>query len=256
MLNELHPAKLKRDLESDRFGNIIVLFDSVNSTNSAGTMLAERGFPEGTVVTTVEQVDGRGRMERKWFSSSADSLIFTVILKPKKLPIGLTSLMAYSIMETFDDFCEGTMMKWPNDIFYKDRKIGGILAEGNKDYMVIGAGLNINQEEKDFPDELLPIASSIRIVKGTRFDRGILLRRIIEVFEKNYKRWESNGFSVFKEAAEARLLYINTDVIITNGKVHKSGEVAGITEEGYLLLRCGDETVVFSSGDLSLRKKK
>jgi BirA family biotin operon repressor/biotin-[acetyl-CoA-carboxylase] ligase len=195
-------------------------------------------------------------MERKWFSSSVGSLVFSIILKPDKLPIGLTSLLAYSIIETFDDFCKGTMMKWPNDIYYEGRKIGGILAEGSKEYMVIGAGLNINQREEDFPNELLSIASSLKIAKGNRFDRGVILCRIIEVFERNYKNWENNGFIAFKEAVEARLLYINTDVIITNGKTRKSGELVGITEEGYLLLRHGGKVNVFSSGDLSLRRKK
>ncbi|MCD6378889.1 biotin--[acetyl-CoA-carboxylase] ligase [bacterium] len=254
--NELHPAEIRRNLKTEKFGNIIVLFDSVDSTNTASTRLAEAGFPEGTVVTASEQVRGRGRKERKWFSNSVDSLVFSMILKPKKLPIGLTSLLAYSIIETLDNFCKGTMMKWPNDIYYKGRKIGGILAEGSNEYMVIGAGLNINQREEDFPNELLLIASSLRIANGNRFDRGVILCRIIEVFERNYKNWENNGFPVFKEAVEARLLYINTDVIITNGNMHKSGELIGITEEGYLLLRCGDEVNVFSSGDLSLRRIK
>ena len=255
ILNELHPARLKRDIRTERFGNIILLFDSVDSTNTIGTQLAESGFPEGTVVTVVEQIKGRGRIERKWFSSRSGSLLFSIILNPKKLPTGLTSLLAYSIIETLDDFCDGTMMKWPNDIYYKGRKIGGILAEGKNESIVVGAGLNINQRKEDFPDDLLPIASSLRIAKGNQFDRGVILCRIIEAFERNYIRWEREGFRVFKEDAEERLLYINTDVIITNGKMRKTGKLVGITEDSYLLLRCGGKVTVFSSGDLSLRRK-
>ncbi|MDZ7859695.1 MAG: biotin--[acetyl-CoA-carboxylase] ligase [Candidatus Krumholzibacteriota bacterium] len=254
MLNELHPANLKLNLKSDRFGSIVVLYESVDSTNTECEKLAAIGFPEGTVVTAIEQVEGRGRKQRQWFSSIKGSLVFSVILKPGKLPTGLTSLMAYSIIEVLDDYSPEIMIKWPNDIYYKKKKIGGILAEGKNEYVVIGAGLNINQQREDFPDEIAPLASSLRGAAGKLLDRGIILCRILESFEKNYSRWKFSAFGVFKEAVEERLLYINTDVIVEDAGFHKAGRFLGITEEGYILLLCGDDINVLTSGDLSLKR--
>lgn len=254
ILNELHPAKLKLNLRSDRLGGVVVLYESVNSTNTECEKLAAIGFPEGTVVTAIEQMKGRGRKQRKWFSSIKGSLVFSVILKPDKIPTGLTSLMAYSIIEVLDDYSSGIMIKWPNDIYYKKKKIGGILAEGKNEYVVIGAGLNINQQMEDFADEIAPLASSLRITGGKILDRGIILCRILEKFEKNYSRWKFSSFGVFREAVEERLLYINTDVIVEDAGFHKAGRFLGITEEGYILLRCGDGVNVLTSGDLSLKR--
>ena len=130
----------------------IYKFDEIDSTMNYAKKLAENGCENFTVVTAKIQKNGRGRMERKWFSQ-AGGLYFTIVLKPK---IDINKVFIYNfaaslaIAEMLKQLFDiDASLKWPNDVYISGKKICGILSElsvaNNKiNYLNIGIGLNVN----------------------------------------------------------------------------------------------------------------
>ncbi|MCK4236215.1 MAG: biotin--[acetyl-CoA-carboxylase] ligase, partial [Candidatus Krumholzibacteria bacterium] len=217
-VDDLHPARIIRMLNTSRLARTVVLFDRIDSTNTGAIAAARDGALEGTLVTAEEQTSGRGRKKRKWASAAGKSLVFSLVLRPKESCEGLTSLLALAASRVLDNISGGTGIKWPNDIYIEGRKAGGILAESRGGAVVIGMGLNVNETGEDLERELAGEAVSLRIVTGDLVDRGIVLCSIIEVFEELYGRWEIEGFAVFKKDVEDRLLYMGETVSLESGR--------------------------------------
>jgi BirA family biotin operon repressor/biotin-[acetyl-CoA-carboxylase] ligase len=251
---DLHPARVSA-LCGGRFGRTVVCFDSVGSTNTAAARLAEAGAPEGTVVIASDQTAGRGRGGRSWYSSEGGSLVFSVILRPSRSGETITALLALSALKVLDRLVDGAMLKWPNDIWVGHRKIAGILAESRARCVVVGMGLDVNDEEGSFPEELDGVAVSLRMLTGGALDRGEILSGILDTFSEDYGMWEREGFGPASLEMKRRMLWIGENVTLDSGAGMISGRLAGITSEGYLRLDTEEGEGVYSSGDLSLRKE-
>ena len=255
VLPELHPARILELLTTSRLGRIVALYDDVGSTNAVARAAAADGVPEGLLVIAEEQRSGRGRKGRIWFSARGKSLTCSLVLRPARTDEGLTAILALAVVEALGEFAGGCGIKWPNDIFCEGKKLGGILAESQRTFVVLGLGLNINEAAGDFDDSIRGDAVSLSVAAGRRFDRGIVLCRILEEFEPMYIRFQEGGFAPFRAAVQHRLLYIGKRVAVDCGGRSFEGNMAGITDAGYVRLDIDGVERVFSSGDLTLRKK-
>ncbi|MFO7915650.1 MAG: biotin--[acetyl-CoA-carboxylase] ligase [Candidatus Krumholzibacteriales bacterium] len=256
IIDELHPGLIKKELRSLWLGRVIILYDRIGSTNDPCFDLGRSGFPEGTVVSAAEQVKGRGRKGRVWFSSREGGLVFSVLLRPGEKREGLMTLFSFSVIEYLESEGIGAMMKWPNDIYIGGKKAGGILAEGRKDFVVLGAGLNVNETESCLHPEIIDLATSLRIEQGMRFDRGALLRDLLELFEKNYLEWKNSGLKPFLPRIRGKVLYIGERISVLSGNMRWEGRFSGISDQGYLLLETGYGIETIHSGDLSVERKQ
>src|SRR5262249_33751399 len=112
--------------------------------------------PEGTVIMAESQYAGRGQQQNTWHSEPGKNLTFSILLKPSFLPVSqqfdLTRTISIGVFNALEPFLgEKLKIKWPNDIYYDDGKLGGMLIEnaiqaGQIKNAVVGIGLNINQE--------------------------------------------------------------------------------------------------------------
>jgi len=252
---DLHPARILGLCETKRLARRIIFYESVDSTNAAAMAAASDGASEGTLFVAEHQTLGRGRKGRRWLSSAGKSLTFSLLLRPKRKEEGLTAILALSVIEALGGVLRGLAIKWPNDIFLKGKKLGGILAESRDDAVVIGLGLNINEERGDFPAVIAGEALSMRIAAKKAFDRGLVLCRILVAFEGLYDRFQDEGFATFRREVQDHLLYIGKPVVVESGERNFTGTMIGITNEGYLCLEVGGTERVFSSGDLTLRAR-
>lgn len=250
---ELHPARLLDLCGTKRLARRIILYERVESTNAAAMAAAEEGAEGGTLFVAEEQISGKGRKGRAWLSAKGKSLTFSLLLRPGGRREGLTALFALAAVEALGDFLGGLAIKWPNDIFLNGKKLGGILAESKEDAVVIGLGLDVNEEAGDFPSEIAAEAVSMRVARGRAFDRGAVLGRILEVFEELYDRFQEGGFAPFREEIQRKLLFVGERVIIESGGDSIEGKMIGITNDGRLRLEVDGTEKVFSSGDLTLR---
>ncbi len=256
-IGDLHPARLLELFRTRRIARTVVLIDRCESTNRAAmTAVAacSSGGMEGALLLAEEQYAGRGRSGRRWYCAPGKSLTFSIILAPHRAVEGLTPLMALSAARALDGIYAGISVKWPNDLYLDGRKLGGILAEGKNACVVLGMGINVNEEIDDFTDEIAGDATSLRIHTGKSLDRGAVLAEVLMRFEEGYGEWERSGFAPFREALEDRLLYRGERVLLFCGTERIGGTVLGITGEGYLRIDVNGVETVVAAGDVSLRR--
>ena len=144
------------------------------------------------IVTSKEQLRGRGRDNRKWFSPRGTGLYISIGLSLEpRVKINLLSLIGgLAIAETLRALsCREFKLKWPNDVLFEKRKIAGVLIENiyNADKMVsiTGMGVNVNQIEDDFPRELREKATSLRMITG----RSIHIDRVTSTLISAFFKW-------------------------------------------------------------------
>jgi BirA family biotin operon repressor/biotin-[acetyl-CoA-carboxylase] ligase len=206
-----------------------------NSTNALlWEMIREKSLPEGFVVFTDFQSAGKGQPGNLWESESGKNLLFSMVLHPIHVPMDelflLSQLVSIAIKNTLDKYVDNITVKWPNDIYWKDKKIAGILIEnslqGNKiKTVVIGIGLNVNQKEfeSDAPNPV-----SLLQITCKRQNRKELLDKIcgniLILYEKlNAEKIRSDysealfrkdgyhSFNADHEYFQAKIIEVNTD---------------------------------------------
>jgi len=163
------------------------------STNALSwEMNRDKSLPDGFVVYTDFQTAGKGQPGNSWESAKGKNLLFSVVLHPIHVPLDelyiLSELVSVAIKKTLDDYASDITVKWPNDIYWKDKKLGGILIEnslqGNRiKTVVIGVGLNVNQVsfESNAPNPV-----SLLHITGKSNKRKQLLLQIIQHIQDLY----------------------------------------------------------------------
>lgn len=257
----LLPDEIRDGLDTRIFGKRdIVYFRETDSTNTRAKDLAARGAPEGTLVVSEKQKEGRGRKGRRWFSPSQEGIYASLILRPTISPgeaPKITMLTAVVVAETLLSLTQlEVKIKWPNDILVNGKKLGGILTEIRAerdaiDYVVVGLGLNVNTRR--FPDDIREKATSVLIETGNRFPRARLIREYLKWFEEYYELFNEIGFEPvmgrWKELTNVIGQRIRVEVV---GKKYV-GEVLDIDKDGALILKDSDgESHRILSADVSL----
>lgn len=211
--------------------------DSVGSTNDEARHLGEQGAAEGLIVLAERQTQGRGRRGAAWFSPPGESLAFSVLLRPaepKALWPRLALATGLAVAEALEEHVPLAGIKWPNDIWVGGRKIAGILVEAGRDFVVVGIGLNVNTVS--FPDEVSATATSLALEAGGPFSRPAVLASVIRHLAVRKNQIGSEFGSVIREI-RLRCVLTDKDVTLLTPAGPKSGNVAGISEQGELLLR-------------------
>ena len=242
----------------------IKLLESTNSTNDVAMEWARNGAPHGAGIVASQQLSGRGRHGRVWFSPAGKCLYCSIVVRPKieltdypKLTI-MAGLAVAEYLEVTHDLSIG--LKWPNDVFIKGRKCGGILCESsihitNEDsFGVIGIGLNISLTESELPEELKGVATSLAIAgvdcKEARYYYSGIRHRLLEVIEE----FEGVGFrSILSRWKTRDILYGKRATWMKSSGVVVYGTCFGPDENG-LLQVIDDEGVGHEvvSGDITL----
>ena len=222
---------------------LVHLFRRVGSTNDVARQLGERGAPSGTAVIAEEQVAGRGRTGRVWASPPGLGVWLSVVVRPAELPNPALLPLAVGLAAAgaLDRFTgpEKAMLKWPNDLVVGGQKLGGILCEAvwsgaAAAFVVVGIGINVQHSEADFPGELRPHATSLRLVSGREQCllevAGALARAVVAVGQHPPAMLDS------KHAAELRARDALRGREITIDGV-PCGTALGIAADGALLVR-------------------
>jgi len=159
---------------------------SVNSTNILlAKLLHESDFPEGFVVCANFQTMGRGQQGNSWESEKNKNLLFSLLLYPKHIPINeqflISQIVSIGIKRVLDKYADNISIKWPNDIFWNDRKIAGILIENSLQgncikNSIVGIGLNVNQ----IAFQHAPNAVSLKQITKKSCSRKKILQEIRE----------------------------------------------------------------------------
>jgi len=241
------------------FGKKVIHLDTTESTNSYAASLLANGTEEGTVVLAEEQTAGRGRSGRVWSSEKGKNLTFSIILKPKVPPasIGVISLYAaLGVAEAVRDITgKPAHCKWPNDVLIDGRKLCGILSESNIEgeklsSVVVGIGLNVNQTE--FPADIKPPPTSLRLAAGKTFDRISVLSSVLDRLEKRYEDLQSQRFDVIIRAWESLATMMGSEIQVATHEGVLRGVASGIAEDGGLIVRTNGTDRKILAGDITI----
>jgi len=258
--------EIQLGLETDVLGRSVHFEETVTSTQAIAHRLAYEGAVEGTIVVAEEQTTGRGRLDRAWYSPKHTGIWMSMILRPKIPPSKapqLTLLAAVGVVQAIQEVTGlEPDIKWPNDILINQKKLVGILTELQAETdrinsVIIGIGINVNQELSNFPENLHSIASSLAIEKGEKVDRAKLIQVILLKIEKLYNEYLQHGFKVIKILWESYATSIGKHIIARTLSGSIEGKAIGINSEGVLLLEDASGTVhQIYSADIELPEKK
>jgi BirA family transcriptional regulator, biotin operon repressor / biotin---[acetyl-CoA-carboxylase] ligase len=212
-------------------------YEQADSTNDLALDWLRAGAMAGSAVVTDEQVKGRGRLGRTWYTPPGTALILSVVLSPKVEDLGqITMLGAVAIAEMIEHLGTADVgIKWPNDVLLQGKKVSGVLSEAvwNGDKLqgaVLGMGINVRI---DFSGtELAGTAISIEPALGHAVDRLDLLDDLLSRVDYWYERLQT---SALFDAWKSRLNMLGKMVTVQQGTLH--GLAESVDQSGALLLR-------------------
>jgi BirA family biotin operon repressor/biotin-[acetyl-CoA-carboxylase] ligase len=232
-------------------GADIIQLDTVDSTNNyAANLLKLSTVAEGTVITALEQTQGRGQRGAGWTSNAGENLLCSVILYPKSIrpdeQFNLLQTVALAVHEVVEELTQSeTHIKWPNDIIVKDKKIAGILIETNiaanhLQNAIVGVGLNLNQTSFDAPNGI-----SVSNVTGAYHDMKEVALSLQKVLAKYYARLLYGKAHELKKEYTERLYNLHTSREYVYRGEKMAAIVRGVDERGRLLLEREDTTILY-----------
>ena len=227
-------------------GRDIRVFEQTTSTNDVIEKLARDGVKEGVVVFAESQTRGRGRLGRKWISPAHKGLWFSILLRPDLRPQETTQLTVASAiaLRRAIQFETGLKpeIKWPNDILISGKKVAGILTELSAEvdrvkHVILGIGVDVNLDVKEFPPELRKAATSLKIESGKTIERAELATAILREFDRDYARVCGGKFTALADEWEESCTTIGKNVAVQIGGRKIRGRAESLDDGGALLLR-------------------
>ncbi len=249
--------------EDQQIGRNLIHFDEIDSTNNYAKKIGNEGCLHGTVIIAEKQILGRGRVGREWKSYNNQGLWFSIILKPDMEPEGVqvvTLAASVAVVEGISEYLGIVCgIKWPNDIIIGNLKLAGILTElsaepGHINYVVVGIGINVNQETADFEDEIKNRAQSLRIITGEPISRVKLLGSILKHFERIYSLMLDGNTGEIIERWNRYSVTVGREVKVVIKNIEYIGTAQAIASDGKLIVKCNDGVIrEISAGEVQVR---
>jgi len=242
------------------------------STNEDANHWAQAGAPDLALVTAEEQTQGRGRLERRWFTPPGAALALSLVLRPDQTPVDagrpqalarLTALGALAVCSALEDISRGELqpeIKWPNDVLLERRKTAGILVEISWEgerftSAVLGIGVNVSSQSVPPANALLFPATCVEAALGRSVERLELLGAVLE--RVLYWRARLNS-DEFLQAWQEQLAFKGEWVQISrgdpSGPTMKNARLVGVRMDGGLeLIDREGKLITLQTGEVSLR---
>jgi len=256
----LAPTMLRGRLYNSVFAKRIYHFFKVDSTNSVALRLGHDGEPHGAIFIAEEQTAGRGRVGRSWHSEKTSGIYLTVLLRPGIAPVQAPLITLLAGLAARDAVVEQTGLlpdlRWPNDLLLNGKKFCGILTEMHAEpdhvnFVIVGIGLNVNHTR--MPEELEPIATSLRIETGRVHSRLELLVKLLRCLERYYNQFLAEGAEpILARFAKVSSYARGKRVRISTATETYAGTTAGLEPNGLLRVEREDGRIqVVISGDVA-----
>jgi BirA family biotin operon repressor/biotin-[acetyl-CoA-carboxylase] ligase len=241
----LTPSEIKPMLKTKWLGKAIHHFGTLDSTNAEAYRLALKGAEEGEVVISESQEKGKGRLGRQWFSPPFLNLYLSVILRPKIPPHQASLITLMAAVATADAIRHFSgllpLIKWPNDILLRDRKIAGLLNEIHSEidrihFVILGIGVNLNTDESMFSKDIRAAATSLRIEMGQTVSRKVFLQVLLQELERWYSIFLNEGSAAILKAWRSRAHIKGRRVNVTSFGERLAGVAIDVGSDGALIL--------------------
>lgn len=239
----------------------LTIHPEIASTNAELVLRARQGHIDGLVHLAEHQTAGRGRRGRQWLSPRGANIALSIGLEVDRAPSQLGGLSLAIGLATIDAIAtcgvEDLALKWPNDVLFKGRKLGGILVEivdvRAPVSVVIGVGLNMGIGEAIKAQIDQPVAD---VLEGNaQASRNVLAAALMNALFEYARAFEAAGFAPMREAWTEHHALQGQLVRIVLGDRTEEGRVVGVSDAGTLLVNDGDRTREYVSGEVSVRAK-
>lgn len=247
---------------------VIQTMESTTSTNDLAKIYANQNSTTPAIFISEEQTAGRGRLGRKFISPSKSGLYISLCLFPtvalEDLSL-ITCATAVACVETLEELTGKSLnIKWVNDLFYQDKKVGGILTEVISDFesqqvqsLIVGMGINLIENPQSFPEELHSIVGSIFSSKteydNSSFNRNHFIAQFLEKWTFYYQNLSKRDFiESYKEHSNV----IGKSIKVIEGTQVYHAYTKDIDENGHLIIEKEDKSLhALSYGEVSIRTK-
>lgn len=248
-------------LETPQGCGSISVIPVIDSTNQ---YLLERvnQLESGSVCLAEYQSSGRGRRGRQWVSPFGANLYLSMYWRldaGMAAAMGLSLVVGVAVVEALEKLgVHGIKLKWPNDLYFNDQKLAGILVEmsgqaGGAANLVIGMGLNIAMDTGT-EDIDQPWTSLTKVTDGTLPGRNQLAQALIVALRNTLIDYEQSGMVGFVPRWNRLDNFLGRQVRLIIGPREIEGEVMGIDEQGAVILKNENGIQSFIGGEISLRK--
>jgi BirA family biotin operon repressor/biotin-[acetyl-CoA-carboxylase] ligase len=233
---------------------------SCHSTNELASALMSNKQPlNGTVVYTDFQSQGKGQRGNRWESEPAKNVLMSVILETGFMEptnfFNLTIITSLAIHDFLKEYIQqGVKIKWPNDLYYGDKKIAGILIENyikqnSIEWCILGLGLNINQIQFQEPN-----AISMANICGQEFDREEIINLLLQKIEKRYFQLEKGITDTMKREYLDNLYWKGEIHVFQSEGTYFNGKITGIEPSGKLIMKLDEGERAFDFKEVSFVK--
>jgi len=237
---------IRKRLTTRRLGRSLHLFEELASTNATAFTLAGSGATHGTAVLAEAQTAGKGRLGRHWISPPHFNIYGSLILNHPNISRHVSWIplvTGLALAEATQRSCGIELsLKWPNDLLYVDKKIGGILCESSSHgsriwTCVVGFGINVNCRETDFPEEIRSLAISCYQITRQDHNRNSLIADMFNQLESWYDCVEAEQFEHVRKSYAASCATLGKEVEIScvGGETIR-GTAIDIGNDGTLLV--------------------
>lgn len=246
-------------------GQNLIKLSAVDSTNNFLKSLVSNSepLPEGTVIMADDQYAGRGQQNNIWKAEPGKNLTFSVLLRPTFMPLNQQFLLNMAVSIAINDVLahflgEGVTIKWPNDIYFRDQKMGGILVEntivGNDiKTAIIGIGININQQQ--FSAELTGKATSVYQILQKDVNLMTLLAEICSALESLYLQLRAGKHTHLRERYVEKLYQFNKPAHYQKDGEVFEGVIEGVSDAGLLQIETRDGRREFNFKEITFLNK-
>lgn len=241
------------------FFDEVYFHKTLNSTNKKAEQLIRTEAASGNFLVICEQqTGGIGRNDNYWFSP-AGGIWMTAALYALPYRSGFTLFAGMCILKALNEYLheelnlpepQDLLIKWPNDIYWQDRKVGGLLTsyQENTKYHLVGIGLNTNNP---IPEQINSLAISLKDVINRELDNRIIFDRIFHRFSQDLPVFLEKGLDLTYYLQKSYLL--KKRVLLDTDFAKFTGEVQGINKQGALLLKLDSGMIQpFYSGTVEL----
>lgn len=227
-------------------------------------MIKDQNLKEGSMVVADYQTGGRGQVGNTWFSSKGENLLFSLLLQPQNVRANeqfiISRVVSLAVQHALSRFADDIRIKWPNDIYWKDNKIAGMLIENdiNGYYItnvVIGIGININQPE--FPSQL-PNPVSLRQVTGKVWEREDILDIFKEEFFIFYSDFKKGNIKAIEDLYMRNLYWAVGYHTFEDRNGRFMAKIEQVLPSGNLVLKLIDseETRIYAFKEVEFKVEK
>jgi BirA family transcriptional regulator, biotin operon repressor / biotin---[acetyl-CoA-carboxylase] ligase len=230
---------------------------SVDSTNNFAFAEVQAGLAgHGAVYFAEKQTSGRGQRGKTWTSTSGENIIMSVVLEPKTIKVKSQFLLSMAVSVACHSLLRlyapnDLSIKWPNDIYWKEKKLGGILIESkvqgsNLLFSIVGIGININQNHFE---SWIPNPVSLKQISGIQFESKALARQLCKYLEEKYKLLISGKADDIVREFNENLFRKNQEVQFRKGVNTFSAIPKEVRADGSLITEAPELVLVHSEAE-------